>query len=154
MANRRPVSSASATSRPASIGRAAPSSALGGDPVPRRREPQSRCWRCSSRPPVADDVVEALELPDQLRETLFDGFGAAVEHQFRIERFFVRIGNAGKELDFALERLLVQPFDVTLYQFVDRAPDIDLEKAVVGLANLITNLAIRRDGGRERDPAV
>src|SRR5271166_45079 len=92
----------------------------------------------SSRTPA--DVVQLLEPPEQLAQALLDGFRAAVDDEFGLQRFFVRVRHAGERFDLAGERLLVKALHVALDEFVDRAADIDFEEAFVSAAHLVADL--------------
>ncbi len=100
------------------------------------------------------DVVELLEAAEQLAEALLDGLGAAVDHQFGIQRLFVGVGNAGERFDLAGQRLFVEALDVALDQFVDRASHVHFEEALVIAPHLVAHVAVGRNRRGDRDHAV
>ena len=100
------------------------------------------------------DVVQLLEPPEQLAQALLDGLGAAVDDEFGLQRFFVRVGHAGEGFDLAGQRLFVEAFHVALDQFVDGAAHEHFEKALMVAAHLVAHLAIRRNRGGNRNHAV
>src|SRR3954452_1419697 len=72
-------------------------------------------------------------------------------------RFLVRVVYAGEALDLALERLLVQAFDVTARALLDRCRDVNLDERpplLDELARLPPGLLVRRDRRRDHSPTM
>src|SRR3954452_13702632 len=72
-------------------------------------------------------------------------------------RLLVRVVDAGEALDLALERLLVQAFDVTARALLDRFRDVPLDKRpplLAELARLPPGLLVRRDRRRDHSRTV
>src|SRR5260370_893127 len=82
------------------------------------------------------------------------GIGKGWPPASRPQPILVWTGHAGEVGDVAGERFAVQALDVALGQGVDGAAHVDLDETGRLRPHLVADLAIRRDGGRDRHAAT
>ena len=100
-------------------------------------------------------VPSRLERFHNRVDRFLDRLAIRFDQDVRRQRRLVRIGDAGEVLDFAAKRFCVQAFAVALDELVDRAADVDLdERRFMRATDFVADVAIRRDGGADRDDAV
>src|SRR6266850_725861 len=118
-------------------------------------EPVSEKTRNPNQLAESGDQAALAQVIEDLLRRLLDLFLARVHHDLGLQRLLVGIADAGEVLDDPLARLLVEALRVARLDHVERRLDEHLDEGrVTLLADLVADLAIGRDRGRDRRDAV
>src|SRR5919108_3319612 len=101
------------------------------------------------------DQASLLQIVEDLLRGLLRGLGFGVDHQLRIRRRLVGVGDAGELLDLPGPGLRIEALDVAPLALLHRGLDVRLDEAAVHLrSRLVPDLAIRRDRSRDHGNLV
>ena len=103
---------------------------------------------------LARQVAKPLQLVHDLRHRLLECLDRCIAHDLGVKRLFVRVADAGEVGDLTSDGLAIKPLDVALDQRVERTAHEHLDEVRRLAADLVANIAVRRDGGGDRYAAA